>query len=934
MSDIRHNKVVAAIAIAAVCVTTLGFSSSVQAARGDKAVSEKYLQDARKYLEDGDANAAVIQLKNALQKDRNNVGARKLLGEIYLRAGNGPAAEKELKAAKRRGADGIDLQIKIARAYIMQGKFTDVLEELQDDISDPTLRNDILHERGRAYLGLGKRQEALETFSEAEKLKPEDIRQKVGLARVHVSMGNLPDAEAKIDDALKVNPNAVAALVLKGELSRLKHDLEGSVAAFDQALKINKTNISALLGRAAALIDLNKDEQAQADLEAVYSRVPKQPLAAYLSALILAKKKDFAGAQEILQQVSPALDNHMPSVFLSGATHYALDQLEQAADRLSRFVSAVPGNVRARKLLGATLVRKNDMAGAIDVLKPLVDSNKADAQVLALLGSAYMRTGKFAEGSDLFERAVQAAPNVSSIRTQLALSRLVQGSADQAVGDLETAVGLDPKARQASILLTLVYLRKGQFDEALASAQRLHKTMPENPMAQNLIGAAYLGKQDLVKARESFEAALKTKSDFHPARMNLAQLDLREDKIDDAVKNYEIIIGENPKHVGALLAMADVAVRQKRTNNVVGWLKKASAADEKTIAPKLRLVQYYSGQRDFQRAIAVARELDTKAPNNPQVLEALGRTEIAIGDPAAAVATFRRLATVAAKSPRAHHLLGGALVAASDLVSARSSFRESISLRPDFVPAIMALVELESREGNTQEALTLASQIEESRPKSSIGPMLTGDVQLRVGKFDEAISSYKKAIELEDTGSLAIRLFNARRRAGQTKSALTEMQAWVDNKNDVGVRHVLASNYISLGQYDNAIRESEKLLAVDGDNPVLLNNLAWLYDQKNDKRAVAVAERALSKAPKSSAVMDTVGWILVRKGDLKRGLELLQRAHNADPKQGDIAYHFAFALHKTGKFREAKRALQRILRAKLKFSELENARKLLKEIGR
>ena len=95
----------------------------------------------------------------------------------------------------------------------------------------------------------------------------------------------------------------------------------------------------------------------------------------------------------------------------------------------------------------------------------------------------------------------------------------------------------------------------------------------------------------------------------------------------------------------------------------------------------------------------------------------------------------------------------------------------------------------------------------------------------------------------------------------------------------------------------------------------------------------SIAERALAKAPKSPEVMDTVGWILARKGDVERGLRLLQRAHAAAPKQGDITYHYAFTLHKTGKSVEAKRALQRILRAKVKFSELENARKLLKDLG-
>lgn len=933
MTYFKHIRMAAIAAIAGVLVVNMALSSPATAARGDKAAAEEYFRDARQYLKNGDANAAVIQLKNALQKDRNHVGARKLLGEIYLRVGNGPAAEKELKAARSRGVDGTEIQILIARAYVLQGKFDSVLKELKDDVTDAALRTDMLHVRGRAFLGLGMREDALASFSEAEKLQPEDIRPKLGLAKVLISMGKLAEAEEKVDAALAVEGDAVEALVLKGELSRLKQDLEGAVAAFNRAIEANGTSIPALLGRAAALIDLNRDEEAQADIATVYSRVPKQPLAGYLSALILAKKKDFAGAQEVLQQAAPMLDNHMPSVFLSGAINYALNQLEQAADQLMRYVAAVPANERARKLLGATLVRKKDMSGAIDVLRPLADSDKADAQVLALLGGAYMRTGKFAEGAELFEKAVRLAPDVSSIRTQLALSRLVQGAPDQAVGELEAAVDLDPEARQASILLTLVHLRQGRFDEALEAAETLRAAMPDNPLAYNLIGAARLGKGELAEARRTFETALQIKADFHPARMNLAQLDLRENNVDGAIRHYEHIIRDDPKHVRALLALADVATRQNREAEVVDWLKKASDANPKAIGPKLRLIRHYSEQRDFPRALAVARDLDARVPNNAQVLEILGRTEIAAGDRTGAVATFRRLTGVAGKAPRAHHLLGGALVASNDQPAARESFRQAIALDPDYVPAVMALSELESRAGNIEKAIRLADGLSEKQPNSAVGPMLAGDAYVRAENYDKALAYYAEAMKRENTGILALRIFNAKQAAGRTVEALAELQAWVNRNEDIPVRHVLTTNYIANGYHEEAIREAEKLMKVDGDNPVLLNNLAWLYDQKGDDRAVALAEKALEKAPNSPEIMDTLGWLLTRHGEVGRGVELLRNAHEAAPKQGDIAYHLAVALSTQGKTVEARRTLERILNARIDFSEAENARNLLRKLG-
>jgi putative PEP-CTERM system TPR-repeat lipoprotein len=924
------SRTVIALVVANLSMVLLTNPSSLFAATS---AADEYVEDAQKYIKKGDTNAAVIQLKNALQKDPNNVTARKMLGEIYLRVGNGPAAAKELSAAIRRGAKDKDTQILLARAYLLMGKFDDVLKTIPDDVSDPKIRLSVLLARARAHLGLRQFEESEKAFLDAEKLKPEDVRPKVGAAQVLVNRGKLKEAEKKIDAALEVDANSADALVLKGELRRLSRDLEGAITAFDRALSGKKINIPARLGRAAALIDLNKDEAAQADILAVFQSSPRNPLATYLSALSLSKKKDFKGAQEALQQAGTMLDNHMPSIFLRGAVHYVLNQLEQATVDLSRYVSAVPGNVRARKLLGATLVRKNDPQKAIDILLPLQGTKGEDAQVMSLLGSAYMRTGKFSEGAALFEKAASAAPEVSSIRTQLALSRLAQGASEKAVGDLEAAINLDPDAKQASILLTLVHLRKREFDAALKTALVLQKSMPDNPLADNLIGAAQLGKGQTAEARKTFEAALKKKANFHPARMNLAQLDLRDKNVKGAISHYETIVKEDPKHVGAMMALAGVAASEKRPGDVVSWLRKAGDANPKSVAPRLRLIQHHGQLREFTRALSIARDLKSKVPNNPQVLEAMGRAEIAAGKPLEATTTFRELVSVSPKSPRAQQLLGGALAASDDQRGAKEAFEAALALDEKFAPALRALVEVESRAGNVEGALKIAAKIDKMAPKSAVGKMLAGDVYMRAKQYDKAVQFYDEALKREDTGAIAIRRYNAARGTGNLDKALTMLQSWVDNKDDPSVRHILASSYISNNKFDDAIRESEKLLTKTPKNPVLLNNLAWLYSKKRDKRAVDYGERALKAAPKSPAVMDTLGWILYEQNQNDRALKLLQDAHNAAPKQGDIAYHLAASLNKSGKEKEARRVLERTLKQSDKFSEAVAAKKLLKRLG-
>ena len=115
----------------AACATLLlaGSALPTLAATSEQEKSDKFYREAQEYLKKRDANAAVIQLKNALKSDPGNIQARLLLAEVYMRLGQGNYAEKELKAAEQRGAPFADIMVDLGRSLMMQGRFDDVLNE-------------------------------------------------------------------------------------------------------------------------------------------------------------------------------------------------------------------------------------------------------------------------------------------------------------------------------------------------------------------------------------------------------------------------------------------------------------------------------------------------------------------------------------------------------------------------------------------------------------------------------------------------------------------------------------------------------------------------------------------------------------------------------------------------------------------------------------
>src|SRR5690606_1548377 len=116
------------------------------------------------------------------------------------------------------------------------------------------------------------------------------------------------------------------------------------------------------------------------------------------------------------------------------------------------------------------------------------------------------------------------------------------------------------------------------------------------------------------------------------------------------------------------------------------------------------------------------------------------------------------------------------------------------------------------------------------------------------------------------------------------------------------------------------------------ENSILLNNLAFLYQGRDDARALELAERAHALQPDDPAVAHTLGWILVRQGEAARGLEQLARARDGLPEHASVRYHYAYALARNDRRAEARRELAALLDETRDFPETADAEALLESL--
>ncbi|WP_157640394.1 XrtA/PEP-CTERM system TPR-repeat protein PrsT [Lamprocystis purpurea] len=901
---------------------------------GGASVASEATDKARLSIEKGDLRSATIELKNRLQKDPNDAAARLLLAQIYLQVGNGAAAEKELRSASDLGADASLWRLELIAALIAQAKYDEALARL-DAAADLSAADQVRAFILRADVALGQDQPevARAGYRQALALDPNSELAGLGLLRVALKEGDQAATVSAADAFLRQFPDNPEALLIRAESYRIAGDNAAALALFERVLAVDPRRLAARLGRATVLIGMQNLDEARKELAKADELQQEVPLTFYLRGVIQFQERNWTQAGESFDRVLSAIPGHLQSQLLLGIIRYSEGELEIADEYLSKVVEATPGNLQARKVLAATRIKQREPQRAIQILEPVAQDG--DPQTLALLGSAYMLQGDQERGQEWLNRAVEKAPDVAALRTQLALSLLAGGETGKAIDALQSAVDLGQDILQADVLLVLAHLKKQEYEQALEASKRLEQRRAESPIPYNLTGLAYLAKGDLPSARERFEKALAVDSAFLTAETNLARIDVANKDFDAAARRYDQVLKADPKHLGAMMGLAALAELRNDPDALVAALERAKDASPGAAQPGLLLARFYMTRGDYLKALAVASELSARFPDDEPVLLMLARAQTLGGQVPNAIRSFDLLLQKNPNDPQIHYLAGGARLKGQDQSGAQQAFRQALALKPDFVDAKVALAAVLLDAADTDAALQIARELQQSFPEAAIGYRIEGSVQVARRDLKAAVAVFTTAFAHEKTSLAARQLAEVMSQTGDTGGAVALLEDWVKtNPDDLDVQAMLGLLLQQTGRSQDAIAIYESVMAkAPAKNALLLNNLAWLYHTAGDARAQATAKEAYDLAPNRPEIADTYGWILYNAGRKEDGLSILQQAYLAFPTQTEIGYHVAVALESLGRNDEAIGVLRKVVRDNPNSAQAADAAALLKKLG-
>lgn len=895
------------------------------------------VERAKDYLSQNKMREARIELKNALQENPKHAEARYLLGDIYLRLGDVASAEKEFKRAIDAGWPEGQVRIGIARARLISNALQALLDEtgVKDDYP-VSVKANLYALHALAQVGLGRMDQAEQLMAKASGLDADALYVLKSGVLIGFATGDTTAANEMMKRAMTMHGGEQEILLLSAIVAASNANQAEARATYQKVVALDPQNMVTVYGRKARLslaqqYVLNKKlDQAEAMLEPLFRQRENDPEVNYVGGFIAVKQGNLDLAEKRLLLVLKVVPEYVQAKLLLGFVHYAQGKYEQAVYYIARYVSAEPDNVWARKLLGRAYSKLGQRDNAQATLAPALENNAGDAELLELVGLLQLQAGDAVSGIKELERAAKLAPENLALKNKLVRAYIFTGETDRAVKALNAMLAEGGDKKQGQTLLISAHLKAKQYASAISIVQEMLQDYAGDPDVLVLAGNVYEASRNYSEARLYFKRALQAEPGHLLAGLFLARLEEFEGNINEAGLIYRRLVEVDKRDINALLALARLAEMQNKSQEMVRWLQQAAERAPQDIISRTALVEHYLSRQQLREVGLVLKEAVKIAPDDNALLALAAQLGMAEGRYSEALLSLNRLVSKVPDSIYARTLLAELYFKLDQQADARQQLGIVLTKQHDYVPALVLAASLASRSGAFDEALGYAKKVQKIQPDLYVGYELAGDALMSKNEYAAAKFNYEQAWQRKPQAALLIKQSDALARAGSTAEAVRVLLSWLEqNPGDSRVRLSLAVLFQELKQNSKSIENYEKLLKVEPDNAMVLNNLAWLYSLENNPRALELAKKASKLRPNDSGVQDTYGWILIQQGRAEEGRHILEKVIRRLPNVPEVQYHYAVALLKTGEVAEAHKILAKLIKGGRAFEGREEAEKLL-----
>jgi tetratricopeptide (TPR) repeat protein len=553
-------------------------------------------------------------------------------------------------------------------------------------------------------------------------------------------------------------------------------------------------------------------------------------------------------------------------------------QKDKAEAVLRQHVDAQPTSAVALVNYANYRLATGDYAGGEQLMRRMLSDPKSFPNARMLLGDFYLRAKK----PDLALASYQQGEKDDSKNGVRYEERIVELKAatkhlDEALTLAKEMVDKNPKDASAAELYAVLLLQTSTGASApkmLTEIKKMSDNNPANSVLHLDLGKAYFGTNDRDKALAEAQRAITDEQKSGrprpavvlPAQILVARIYSDKGENGKALEQAQLVLNARPGEPDATIIkdraliaspQADKGDIEKARTDLEGLLQRFPKMSE----AHLQLGSVYLREHMFDKAIEQYQAVENTTPGDNRGFIGVQTVKLVSGHSAEAIQAIQDLLS---KNP-------------SDL-SVRfelANFEASAA----GIPANQA-----KAKDLTQQATDNYKEILKTSATSSDIWLRLGVLQRQLGQSDASLASFEQAGNTNPKS----------RDAFLNQAQLLE----------------------ALGRRKEAFDAYNKVLGIDPDNWLALNNLAFMSAESgsNLNQAQTYAERAKKEKPNSPQVADTLGYVYLQKNLNTQAAEIFRQNVTAFPENADFRFHLAMALlkqgDKQGAKQEASKALQ------------------------
>ncbi len=764
---------------------------------------------------------------------------------------------------------------------------------------------------GQVLFEKGDLKEAQVQFKNALQLNPQLAEAYYGLALLDEKEKNWSAMKKNLEDTLTNDPNHIEAHIKLGLINRLAKQLDLAKKHVAAALKLSTDNIDATMLKASIYHDEGQEDKAMELLGKILGKDNLNAEAISLKTSILLSEKQYDKALAVINfgieahpellglgmlkiQLYQELKNedgiintfkilisrHPKNKTLYYSQLKALidmGRFKQAEKELYKTINIFPKDVDM-KLLLVTSVSHRDKIEAEKLLKEYITTHPKKQAFKFRLAEYYIANQRIPEAKSLLTGIVNADPiGQEGLKAKIQLASLawMRKDKDTTSKIVEEALATDATNSDGLMLRSRLRLDNKDIDLAISDLRIVLRDQPNSEQAMLLMAKAYLLQGEMEMARSYWRKVLEVNRSSMPAIIPLTTMLLKRGDIDRALELINKSIKADPKNPTLLELLFKLHISQKDWVGAEVVINTIKETAQREVAAQILEAVLAQNRNQYKQAIQIYKGVLSSQPNNIIALKGLAQSYQAFGDQVEWISYLKIFTKKNPMNIQALNMLGRAY----------------------------------SRRGEWEVAQKTLQQVVQAKSKSSETYSLLASVLLQQGKSEEATETY-----------------------------LLGLQSIPDNTE---LLMKLAKQYERTKQFDKAIVIYDSLIKRFPDGLEIVNNLAYILvtfnaDDASKKRALMLVKGFKGMGRDNPFWLDTYGWVLLKVGDIKTAIIILQKAIAGVKDNAAMHYHLAEAFYAAGEIEKSKAEVKRALSladSNETFNEIEQAKKLLNKLN-